>query len=233
MQKVLFILLAFVFTPSLQAEDDVDLLSGLEAYEKSDYELALKHFMISAENGNELSQNNLGWMYYHGQGTAKDYVKSFYWYKKAESSGEPLVLYMLGQSYLFGRGTDKNHTKAFEYYHKAYGKGLSVADLRVGLDCYFGISAEKNTKKAKELIFSSAKSGHPAAQFFAGYLELKMKNKDKAIYWLKAAEKNNYHLAKFLLAEISQSEEGYLGAANEIVSAMPMLAPLNVSIEVE
>ncbi|MCW8998322.1 MAG: sel1 repeat family protein, partial [Kangiellaceae bacterium] len=177
--------------------------------------------------------NNLAWMYYHGEGTAKDYQKSFYWYKKAESSGEPLVLYMLGQSHLLGRGTVKSQTQAYEYYHKAYGKGLPVADLRVGLDYYFGISTPKNIEKGKKFIFSSAESGHPAAQFIAGYIELEQKNKDKAIFWLKAADKNNYHLANLLLTVIAEEEGNYLQAAKQIVSAMPLLVSSNVSIEVE
>ena len=233
MRKVWLIILSIVISSSLLAEDDADFLAGFEAYRKSDYELALKHFSLSAELGNKRSQNNLGWMYYHGQGTTKDYDKSFFWYQKAEACGEPLVLYMLGQSYLFGRGTDIDKNKAFEYFHKAYGKGLPVADLRVGLDFYFGISTDKNIEKARVLINSAAMAGHPAAQFFAGYLELELNNTEKAVYWLKASDKQNYHLAKLLLAEIAQNNGAHIQAVKEIVSAMPLLTTSNVTFEVK
>ncbi len=47
---------------------------GLDAYQRGDYETALRELEPLAEQGNPDAQYNLGWMYYQGEGTAQDYV---------------------------------------------------------------------------------------------------------------------------------------------------------------
>ena len=44
----------------------------------------------SAEQGEIQAINNLGAMYFNGEGVTQDYAKAIYWYEQAASQGHPL-----------------------------------------------------------------------------------------------------------------------------------------------
>ena len=66
-----------------------DLQSGLDAYERGDYEAALIQFRPLAEQGNAEAQLYLGIMYEYGKGVPWNPVQAFNWYRKAAESGHP------------------------------------------------------------------------------------------------------------------------------------------------
>jgi TPR repeat protein len=45
--------------------------------------MAVKWFRLSAQAGDHYAQNNLGLMYYDGNGVAQDYVKAHMWFNIA------------------------------------------------------------------------------------------------------------------------------------------------------
>ncbi len=61
---------------------------GLDAYQRGDYETALRELEPLAEQGNPDAQYNLGWMYYQGEGTAQDYVYAHMWLNICASEGD-------------------------------------------------------------------------------------------------------------------------------------------------
>ena len=56
---------------------------GFDAYKKGNYAVALKEFKKAAEKGDATAQYNLGLMYEHGKGVAKDLHLALHWYNKA------------------------------------------------------------------------------------------------------------------------------------------------------
>ena len=60
---------------------------GMDAYERGDYETALKEFRPLAEQGDALAQFNLGGMYAEGEGLPKDYVLAHMWMNLAVAKG--------------------------------------------------------------------------------------------------------------------------------------------------
>jgi TPR repeat protein len=60
---------------------------GFSAYQKGDYQTALKEFKPLAEQGDIKAQFSLGVMYAHGKGVAQDYQQAIYWYQKAADQG--------------------------------------------------------------------------------------------------------------------------------------------------
>ncbi len=60
---------------------------GYDAYNRGDYDTALKEFRPLAEQEFALSQFNLGLMYAKGQGVPQDYVQAYRWYTLAASQG--------------------------------------------------------------------------------------------------------------------------------------------------
>ena len=60
---------------------------GLDAYEKEDYETALREWRPFAEQGHAAAQFMLGVMYSHGQGVPQNLVYAHMWYNIAASKG--------------------------------------------------------------------------------------------------------------------------------------------------
>ncbi len=60
---------------------------GLDAYERGDYDTALKEFRPLAEQGDPLAQSYLGGMYAEGEGLPKDYVLAHMWMNLAAAKG--------------------------------------------------------------------------------------------------------------------------------------------------
>ncbi len=60
---------------------------GLDAYERGDYETALKEWRPLAEQGDPLAQSYLWGMYAEGEGLPKDYVLAHMWATLAAAQG--------------------------------------------------------------------------------------------------------------------------------------------------
>lgn len=70
------------------ADTGVDFQSGLEAYEKGDYETAFNMFKPLAEQGDHDAQFCLGVMYTNGYGVPKDYIQALMWLNLAGVKGD-------------------------------------------------------------------------------------------------------------------------------------------------
>ena len=60
---------------------------GLDAFDRGDYETALKEWRPLAEQGDPLAQSYLGGMYAEGEGLPKDYVLAHMWMNLAAAKG--------------------------------------------------------------------------------------------------------------------------------------------------
>ena len=91
MKKSLTFLLAltflFLFSGSSVVFAD-DFQDGLDAYDRKDYQEAVKWFRLSAEQGDANAQSNLGKVYHNGQGVPQDYVLAHMWWNICGSSGD-------------------------------------------------------------------------------------------------------------------------------------------------
>ncbi|MCH4243162.1 tetratricopeptide repeat protein [Acinetobacter gerneri] len=72
------------FTPSI-TEFGVQYYDGVLL--NRDFNKAFIYFERAALRNDPLAQNNLGWMYEHGEGTEKDINKAKYWYQLAAAQG--------------------------------------------------------------------------------------------------------------------------------------------------
>ncbi len=64
-----------------------DFQAGVDAYDRGDYDTALKEWRPLADQGNASAQNSLGQMYEKGQGVPKDYVLAYMWMNLAVAKG--------------------------------------------------------------------------------------------------------------------------------------------------
>ena len=68
-----------------------DLMTGLAAYERQDYQTALVQLMQLAEAGEADAQFILGRMFGGGEGVLQDYVEAHKWYNLAASRGQRMA----------------------------------------------------------------------------------------------------------------------------------------------
>ncbi|MFW2172085.1 tetratricopeptide repeat protein [Acinetobacter guillouiae] len=76
------------FTPSI-TELGVIYYDGTLV--EKDLQKAFEYFKRSALKNDPLAQNNLGWMYEHGEGTERNIEKAEYWYRIASENGFELA----------------------------------------------------------------------------------------------------------------------------------------------
>lgn len=88
------------------------LRKGIEASKRGDYATALAEYSWLASEGNPYAQNNLGSLYYHGNGVAQDYVKAVDWYMKAAKAGVSVAYNNLGHCYQKAHGVQRDYVTA-------------------------------------------------------------------------------------------------------------------------
>ena len=81
------IALAVVLLVSLAASAWAGFDEGFAAYERGDYETALREWEPLAEHGLAEAQYNLGVMYSKGQGVPRDDAEAVKWYRMAAAQG--------------------------------------------------------------------------------------------------------------------------------------------------
>jgi len=88
---------------------------GYDAYNRGDYDTALKEWRPLAEQGFALSQFNLGVMYHQGHGVPKDYAEAMKWYRLAADQGHTNAQTNLGVMYHQGHGVPQDYTEAVKW----------------------------------------------------------------------------------------------------------------------
>ena len=96
-----------------------DFQAGVDAYERGDYETALKKFLPLAARGNVAAQHNLGWMYDQGEGVPQDYTEAVKWYRRVADQGFADAQINLGVMYAEGLGVPQDDQEAMKWYRLA------------------------------------------------------------------------------------------------------------------
>ena len=81
---------------------------GLAAFERGDYETAVREFELLAEQGDADAQFFLGFMYGDGQGVAPDDAEAVKWYRRAAEQDHADAQNNLGFMYERGRGVSQD-----------------------------------------------------------------------------------------------------------------------------
>ncbi len=92
---------------------------GFAAYERGDYETALREFRPLAEQGDVYAQYTLGFMYELGQGVPQDDGEAVQWYRKAAEQGDGDAQFKLGAMYELGQGVPQDSAEALKWSRKA------------------------------------------------------------------------------------------------------------------
>jgi hypothetical protein len=107
------------------------------AYDRANYQTALKVWLDQAMAGSAEAQNNVGEIYAKGLGTPPDYGMAFQWFRKAADQGYARAKINLGWLYEEGLGVAKDPAAALNLYRDAAGNGdslLYASDVKVQLE---------------------------------------------------------------------------------------------------
>ncbi len=122
------ILLSSLVAPAWAGFDEADA-----AYQRGDYETALRELRPLANQGNANAQNNLGRMYARGEGVPRDDAEAVRWFRKAAERGYAKAQYNLGTMYHKGEGVPQDHAEAVRWYRKAADQGYAEAQNNLGV----------------------------------------------------------------------------------------------------
>ncbi len=129
----LIVALCAGFTLGLGAPAWAGWDEAVAAYQRGDYATALREWRPLAEQGDAAAQNNLGTMYYKGQGVPYDYAQAVKWYRKAAEQGNADAQSGLGIMYQKGQGVPQDYAKALQWYRKAAEQGKASAQNNLGV----------------------------------------------------------------------------------------------------
>lgn len=103
------------------------LLDGLRAYVKGEYDIAFRELKPFAAKGQGIAQYALGAMYENGRGVRQDDKKAVKWYRQAADQGVAKAQFNLGGMYGIGWGVPENHVQAYKWLELAAAGGLKEA----------------------------------------------------------------------------------------------------------
>ncbi len=140
---------------------DMDLASGIAAFEAKEFRRSLQLLQPLAEKGNAQAQYRLAIQYQAGLGVVHNPLQACNWMRKAAEQHHGLALHGLGIMYFYGECVEKNECEAARWLQRAADQGL-VGSMAVLAGMYEqGLGVEKNTARARAL-YEAAGSVNPA-----------------------------------------------------------------------
>jgi TPR repeat protein len=103
------------------------------AYQRGDYETAIRRLLPMAELGDARAQSVLGLMYYYGRGVPQHDGEALRWFGHAADQGDAAAQFNLGNMYAEGRGVARNDAEAARRYRLAADRGYARAQYNLGL----------------------------------------------------------------------------------------------------
>src|SRR5580700_3882873 len=100
-----------------------DFSTGLSAYQKKDYEAAVKEWRPLAEKGDAPSQFNLGLLYVDGLGVPQDYNQALTWFERSAQQDYEKAQLNLGAMYGGGKGVKRDYIQAYKWLNVCAAKG--------------------------------------------------------------------------------------------------------------
>ena len=93
------------------------LEDGEAAYQRRDYETAVRLWRLAGDEGNVYAQFNLGLLYSSGQGVPQDYAQALMWFRKAADQGADHAQVYLGGMYHDGQGVPQDYVRAHMWFN--------------------------------------------------------------------------------------------------------------------
>jgi uncharacterized protein len=120
-------LLAAMAPPARAGSPEEDFRGGLLAFNRGDYDAAMRLWRPLAEVDDPRSEAGIGFMYHRGLGVAVDDAQAAFWLRKAAEQGQAEGQLMLGSLYFFGLGVPQSYPTAYAWCELAQDNGQADA----------------------------------------------------------------------------------------------------------
>lgn len=130
-------------------EMDMQLSSGIAAFEGKQFAVAMQNLSPLAEAGNVEAQYRVAIMQQNGLIGSEDQQQAASWMRKAAEQGHALAQHGIGFMYMEGEGVEKDVPKAIEWLEKAAAQGLAGSLTTLGMIYQEGNGVEQDEEKAK------------------------------------------------------------------------------------
>ncbi len=141
-----------------------DYAAGKAAFDRGDWDTALREWRPLAESGDAAAQNNIGFMYRYGRGVAINPVEAVKWYRRAAEQGHPAAQFNLGLMYDNGLGVPQDFAIAAEWFQRAAQQEVARAQTFLGLMYRSGKGREKDLIQALLWLNLAAAQGDELAR---------------------------------------------------------------------
>jgi hypothetical protein len=101
-------------------------------FKAKQFDKAAVSCLQEAKAGNAIAQNNLGEMYYSGEGVSKDLKMAAHWLRMAAEQGNARSQFILRLMYHIGKGFSRNDELKIKWYRKAANQGDILAQHNLG-----------------------------------------------------------------------------------------------------
>src|ERR1700691_3665860 len=196
--------------PSVQSDAAVKEVKIAEDYYlgrgvPKDYEKAVLHYRLAADQGSADGQAGLAYMYLYGLGVAQDDAQAAKWYKLAAQNGSAVGQAYLGDLYRLGRGVERDAHVSAEWFRRAADHGLAGAQHQLAWFYLEGEGVTKNESEAAKWFQLAADQGFGPAQKDLGILYSQgrgvPKDSAKAAALFRVAAEGGLAEAQVLLAD--------------------------------
>ena len=131
-------------------DDDMDLASGIMAFEAKHFSRALQILSQLAEKGDADAQYRCAIMYQNGLGTVASPDAAYRWMKTAAEQDHALAQHGLGFMYMEGDCAEQNGEEAVKWFTRAAEQGLQGSQTTLALMYEEGRGIEQDLEKAKQ-----------------------------------------------------------------------------------
>ena len=135
---------------------DMELSSGLAAFEAKHFSKAMQLLSPLAEAGNVEAQYRVAVMFQNGLGMAKNEANALNWMRQAADQGHALAQHGLGFMYLHGECVDKDETQAAQWFQRASEQGLAGSQMTLGMMYEQGLGVAKDPEQAEGIAAEKA-----------------------------------------------------------------------------
>ncbi len=131
--------------------DDVQLASGIAAFEAKEFRRSLQLLQPLAESGEAEAQYRLAVQYQAGLGVVQNPLQAYHWMREAAEQGHGLALHGLGIMYLYGECVEKDAGEAAIWLQRAADQGLAGSMAALAGMYEQGLGVERDPAKAEAL----------------------------------------------------------------------------------
>ena len=134
----------------ISEQDEIDLSSGIAAFEAKNFGQSLALLGPLAEKGLPDAQYRLAIMYQNGLGVTRNELLAMKWMIAAAGQDFAWAQHGLGFMYMEGDCAPRNGEKAVEWFEKAAAQGLAGSQTTLAMMYETGNGVEQDMDKARQ-----------------------------------------------------------------------------------